>query len=90
MRKTWEEMYGYLKKQDNCRVNGQGFRVINLYEFLEKMDFLINQHDPKTRCKIMYCQTLKGTLEMVYDAYNTGNIEPANTRHYRPNSTFGG
>lgn len=90
MQKTWDEMYNFLMQQNNCRVNGQGFRVVNLQDFLEKLKVKIELHDPKVRNETKYCIILKETLEMVYNAYLTGNLEPANTRHYKPNSTFGG
>lgn len=90
MQKTWDEMYNFLMQQDNCRVNGQGFRVINLHKFLKGLKEKISLHDPKIRHETLYCIILKETLEMVYHAYLDGNTEPENTRHYKPNSTFGG
>jgi hypothetical protein len=88
-KKTWDEMYDYLVQQDNCRVNGKGFAILNLKEYLGKMNHMINLHDPEIRWKTTYCLSLKGSLERVYNGHKAGNTEPANTIHPKKFSIYG-
>jgi hypothetical protein len=76
---TWNEMIKYLKAQDNCRVNGKGFYVLDLKKFVSKMEYLIDLHEPQNRSKNITCVSLKGSLTKVYEAHKTGSIQEANT-----------
>lgn len=77
---TWTEMYSYLRKQENCRVNGNGFVVIDLYKFLDKMNDAIECFPlDKRNGNNIQCKTLKRTLQKVYLAYLNGDIDPAGT-----------
>ncbi len=86
-KKTWDEMYNFLKFQDNCAVFGAGFRVKDLHYTLDKYKGMIGHHNPDDRLKSLYCQSLKGSLERIYNAYKEGNIDPVNTTVERPFAT---
>lgn len=68
-------MISFLRKQENCRINGKGFVVLNLYNFLDLMEKNISYHEVESRRKNLACLTMKGTLKRVYEAYKLGDIE---------------
>lgn len=83
----WDTMVKYLRLQDNCAVFGQGFRVQNLYKSLDKLEAMVNLHKPEDRAKNLYCKSLKGSLERIYNAHINGNIDPVDTVIERPFAT---
>lgn len=85
---VWGEMLSYLKEQDNCRVNGQGWSVLDLHKFIERMELLISYHDPKDRATSIACRTLKGQVRKVYDSLQDGKVEPLGTEHKNPFSIY--
>ena len=76
---TWGEMFSYLEKQENCRVNGQGFFIPDLYVTLSRYKEMIDLHDPDQRAINLHCKSLKGSLRRIYDNHKSGNIQPPNT-----------
>ena len=79
---TWNEMIDYLEAQENCRVDGQGFFVLDLKKFTEKMKDLISIHDPGIRSKNINCISLKRSLTRVYEAHKNGGISELNSKKY--------
>ena len=73
MLKTWDELFGYLSKQENCSIH-----VLDLQEFLKNYSYLISLHDPKDRVTDVTCRSLKHTLKSVYLAHKKGLIKKVN------------
>ena len=84
---TFDEMAMYLLSKENCRVNGKGFAVINLHDYVHLAIESVELIQPEQRKTHLMCKTIKRAMEKVYKAFLDGNIEPVNTRH--PKSTFG-
>jgi len=80
---TFNEMAIYLLSKENCRVNGKGFAVINLHDYVHLAIESVDLVAPDQRKTHLMCKTIKRAMEKVYNAFLDGNIEPVNTRHQR-------
>ena len=85
---TWQEMFNYLKLQDNCSIHGKGFFVNNMNDCLDKLGNLIDQHEPIDRKGNVYCKSIKGSLEKVYYAHKEGLTSEVGHKPKRYFSTF--
>jgi len=81
--KTFEEMAIYLLSMENCRVNGKGFSVINLHDYVNLAIKSVELVAPDQRKTHLNCKTIKRAMEKVYGAFLDGNIEPVNTMHQK-------
>ena len=83
----FNEMIEYLTQQDNCSVHGQGFQVKNLHSTINKYKSMIEHHKPEVRNKSVYCISLKGSLERIYNAYLDGKIDTVGKVVVKPFAT---
>ena len=88
MLKTWDEIFTYLSKQENCSIHGQGFAVLDLHKFLSNSKELISLHKRHLRASNVYCRSLKGTLIKVYIAYDKGLTDVVNKSYQKKFSIY--
>lgn len=77
--KTFDEMVGFLKTRGNCRVNCEGFFVLDLHAYLEKIESIIESIPKHELKKNNEAKRIKKTLSIVLKNYCDGNIQPAGT-----------
>jgi len=80
---TFDEMVKYLRGVENCRVNGQGWHIIDLYVFLNKVVPQVEQVPTELRKTNINCTVIKRTIKKVVLAHSNGQIEKAGTIHKR-------
>jgi hypothetical protein len=63
---TWNEMFSYLSKQDNCMIHHKEFKVLNLHDTLNRYQKTIEFFKPKERATNLNCLCLKEILKKMY------------------------
>lgn len=76
---TFGDIVSYLRSKRNCRVNGKGFIIINLHDYLDKINESIELIPKDQRKTNLMCKTTKRNLEKVFDAFIEGNVDPVGT-----------
>ena len=79
---TFDEMVKYLRGVENCRVNGQGWHVMDLNVFLNKVVPMVDQVPEEFRKTNVNCVTVKRTMKKVVEAHFNGSIERAGAFDY--------
>ena len=63
---SWNTMYQYLIKQDNCIIQDKEMKIPNLYKTLNLYNDMIKQHPPDERSNNQNCKVLKRNLQRIY------------------------
>lgn len=85
---TWLEMIKYLKDQENCRIDGKGFFVLDLYQFIDKVEAIIKCYPPEKRSINKSCLNVKNSLVKVYHAHRKGLVSELGTMKKNEFSIF--
>lgn len=70
--KTFGEIISYLKSKDNCRIDGNGFIVLNLHQYLCRISDAVESIPIEKRKTNVNCISAKKGLIKVFDAYIEG------------------
>lgn len=76
---TFDEISSFLLSRKNCRVNGNGFIVLDLHECVNKTIELVELIPIKERKQNLMCITSKRLMERIFDAFLFGDIEQVGT-----------
>lgn len=71
---TWNEMYNYLIKQENCIVQHEEFKVIDLHKTLQGMNDSIQLYSQNVRMSNKNCLQLKDILHRIYTAHKRNHF----------------
>lgn len=71
---TWNEMYNYLIKQENCVVQHEEFKVTDLHKTLQGMNDSIQLYSENVRMSNKNCLQLKGILHRIYIAHKRNHF----------------
>lgn len=77
--KTFDEMVGFLKTRENCRVDCVHFIVLDLHSHLGKIQSVIDSIPFTELKKHPDAKRIKNRLKIVLKNYLDGNIKPAGT-----------
>ena len=72
---SWNTMYQYLIKQDNCVIQDKEMRIPNLYKTLNLYNEMINQHPADERSNNQNCKVLKRNLERIYKLHKQNKFK---------------
>ena len=77
--KTFDEMVGFLKTRENCRVDCVHFFVLDLHSHLEKIQSMVESIPMEKRKTNFECEQIKHRLSIILKYYLNGCTEPTGT-----------
>lgn len=72
---TWNDMFNYLIKQENCIIEGYEIKVLDLHKTLQGFKESIELHEEEKRSQSLYCRSLKNLLNRIYQLHKQNKFK---------------